>query len=136
MYGGISGGLGAFLMVLAVQALLFVRHARLDFVRWLGRGAGALGLGMIDPRVFGLAVATLAGAVLGALLGLVTRRLVRVVPRLVFFVLFPPVLLLFVQAVAGKIAPWLAAELPFGPLLAGAVVYGTCIAIVLPARAA
>src|SRR5439155_7962119 len=96
LYGAISGGIGGFLTVLAVQWILVLRHSSWNFVRAMGRAVAAAGLAGVDPRVAGLACATLGGAILGAGLGAMTRRLLKVLPRFVFFALFLPILWLFV----------------------------------------
>jgi hypothetical protein len=135
--GAIAGGLGGPLMVIVAQGILSVRHSGVDLVRLLGHAAAHVFVDLPDARLVGLASAAAVGALLGAPLGFLTRRLLRIVPRLVFFTLLSSALWLFVRTlVIGKMMPGLAAQLPFVPLLVGSVVYAVCIAIVLPARVA
>src|SRR4051794_36760755 len=131
--GAISGGLGGLVMVIVAQGILDVRHSGIDIVRLLGRGATHSFVRFSDVRIGGLLCAAALGAVLGAPLGYLARRLLRIVPRLFFFTLLLPVFWLFVRTlVLGKLAPALATQLPFGPLLAGFIVYGACIGVVSP----
>jgi hypothetical protein len=130
--GMISGALGAFLMLLVVQLVVRIRHAQFDFVRAVASSLKAPWNAAVDPTIFGIAAIVLAGAGLGALLGGMTRRVLRVGPRLVFFAVLSPVLLLFLTVVLRNVAPDVAARLPFGPLLLGSIVYGVCVAIVVP----
>ena len=134
--GTLSGALGGVIMLIVTQSVLGLRHPSLDLVRDLG-GTAARALGAFsDPRVGGVVSAAVVGALLGAPLGFMARRLLRIVPRLLFFTLLLPMLWLFVRAlVIGKMAAGVAGELPFAPLLVGWVAYGICLAVVVPPRA-
>ena len=122
-------------MVIVAQSILSVQHSSVDLVRLLGRAEEMAFIRFADPRIGGILVAAAIGATLGAPLGLVTRRVLRRVPRLIFFTLLLSALWLFVRTlVLGKMAPDLAARLPFGPLLVGSIFYGACIALVPPPR--
>jgi hypothetical protein len=134
--GTLSGALGGVIMLIVTQSVLAARHSSVDLVRDLGGTAAHALAAFSDPRVAGVVSAGVIGASLGAPLGFITRRLLRIVPRLLFFTLLLPMLWLFVRAlVIGKMAPGVAVELPFAPLLIGWVVYGICIAVVAPPRA-
>ena len=123
-------------MIVVAQSVVAVRHSSVDLVRTLGDGAGHAFVRFADPRIAGIVSAAALGALLGAPLGFLTRRLLRIVPRLLFFTLLLSALWLFVRTlVLARIAGALAAELPFGPLLLGSVIYGACIAVVAPPHA-
>jgi hypothetical protein len=134
--GAVSGGIGGVLMAIVAESILDFRHSGVDLVRALGRAASAAGVPSPGAQIGGVLCAAVLGAFLGAPLGFMARRLVRVPPRLVFFSLLLPVLWIFVQAlVLGRVAAAWAARLPFGPLVIGAVVYGACLAVVPPSPA-
>jgi hypothetical protein len=134
--GAVSGGIGGILMGIVAQSILDFRHSEVDLLRALGRAATAAGVPSPGAQIGGLLCAGVLGALLGAPLGFMARRLLRVPLRLVFYSLLLPVLWIFVQAlVLGRAAAPLAARLPFGPLVIGAIVYGACLAVVTPARA-
>jgi NhaP-type Na+/H+ or K+/H+ antiporter len=102
----------------------------LDLVRLLG---DSVGFADVDVRVRGLLVATAGGAILGAALGFLTRRLIRLLPRMLFFSMFMPALWLCVHSlVLTRVSPTLAAALPAAAPLIGALGYGLCVAIVRP----
>ena len=133
--GALTGGLGGVVMIIVAQSILDVRRSNIDVVRLLGRGAEHVFVRFADARLGGIVVAAAIGAMLGAPLGLMTRRLLRIAPRLLFFTLLMPALWLFVRTlVIERLAAGLGSELPFGPLLFGSVVYGACIAIAAPPR--
>jgi ABC-type dipeptide/oligopeptide/nickel transport system permease subunit len=122
------------MMLLSAQFVVYMAHLRVDLVASSRAAATRLSLGHEFPlAAFVLPIA--GGALIGALLGYATRRLVRVLPRLVFFCFSLPVLWVFVRAlVIQRYAPWLAGTLPFGPLAVGAFVYATFLAVVAPIR--
>lgn len=131
--GALSGGLGGMIMLIVAQGVLALGHSSVDLVRGLGRVIAGDNGNLGDPRVVGILAAAMMGALLGAPLGFMTRRLLRVVPRMLFFTLLLPTLWLFLRAlVIGKLAAGVASALPFGPLVAGLVVYGVCVAVVTP----
>ena len=133
--GALTGGLGGVVMIIVAQSILAVRHSNIDVVRLLGRGAAHVFIRFADARIGGILGAAAIGAMLGAPLGLMTRRLLRIAPRLLFFTLLMSGLWLFVRTlVIEKMAAGLAGELPFGPLLVGSVAYGVCIAVAAPPR--
>ncbi len=132
--GGVAGALGGFVMLLAAQFVAFMMHERVDFVRASERFAVSLLHGRTFPGV-AFVLPVVAGAAVGVVLGYLSRRLLRVLPRLLFFCLLLPILLLFVLAVvAGRGAPAASGSVPLSPLVAGALVYATFLAVVSPLR--
>ena len=120
--------------LLATQYVASLQHSRFDFVLAIGRMTGRLVLGHDFPGA-AFVFPVLVGAWLGSLLGFLSRRLLRILPRLLFFCLFLPILLLFVQAlVVQRFAPGVAGSLPLGPLVAGTIVYAVFVAVVSPVR--
>jgi hypothetical protein len=134
--GALAGALGGLSMLAVTEQVLHHQHSALDLASMLGSKGALAKLWLTSDRQAGFAVAAALGAAAGAPLGFLARRLLRIAPRLLFFILFAPILWTFVQAcVMTRLAPWLAANLPFIPLAAGALVYGVCIALVPPIRA-
>jgi hypothetical protein len=87
----------------------------------------------VEPRAF--AIVLTAGAAVGALFGRLTRRLVRVLPRLAFGVVIASAFwLLFYAFVLTRLAPGLAAVVPFGRSMLGALGFGFCIGAMPPMR--
>jgi hypothetical protein len=123
-------------MLSVAEHLLKLRHSSLDLYQMLSSPIARAHIELGGVRHEGLLAAILLGMVAGAPLGYLARRLVRVGPRLLFFALFMPTLWTFVQAcVMAQLAPQLASMLPFGPLVLGALAYGTCLALIPPVRA-
>jgi hypothetical protein len=94
-------------------------------------------LGAQDARALGLAA--FSGAVLGAILGRLTRRLFPVVPRIVFHGVLAPSLCVVVYAfVLSRYAPHVAQTVPFVASALGAATFGVLLALVppIPARRA
>jgi hypothetical protein len=123
------------MMLLAAQFVVFMQHSKYDFIVLSGSLAKRVTMGREFPgQAFVLPV--VGGLILGALLGYLSRRLIRVVPRLLFFGLLLPVIAIFVHAfVVRRLAPGVAETLPFGPFALGALVYGVFLAVVSPLRA-
>lgn len=85
----------------------------------------------VPPQIAGLIIAILLGAVVGTLLGRSTWRVTRIAPRLLFFSILLPAVWLCVQVViAGHVSHASAAALPFGPFLAGSLVFALFVAVV------
>ncbi|HMJ15513.1 MAG TPA: hypothetical protein VK524_29055 [Polyangiaceae bacterium] len=137
LLGTIAGALGGLAMLKAAEQVLAAQHSTLDLSALLGSSVARLNLLAVGgPREQGMALAIVVGALVGAPLGFLARRLVRVGPRLLFFWLLAPITWIFVQAVVmSRVAPHLTTTLPLVPLLVGALAYGTCIAIIPPVRA-
>ena len=136
LLGFLSGGLGGIAMLSLAQHVLTLRGFNVDLAELLSssRGFAAVQLGTARQEAF--VGAGLIGAALGAPLGYLARRLVRLVPRVLFFALLTPILWTFVHAcLLGTLAPEVARSLPFVPLVAGACAYALCMAIVPPIRA-
>lgn len=132
LLGSVAGALGGFVGLLAAQFAAFVGHSRFDFVaasrgvvKRVALGHEFVGSAFVLPVV--------AGAVLGALLGFLSRRLLRVLPRLLFFSLLLPTISIFVYAIVmRRFAPTAANMLPFGPIAIASLVYGSFLAVVSP----
>jgi len=122
------------MMLLTTEYVAYLGHSRFDFVVASERLAARLFGGLRFPGV-AFVLPVIAGAALGALLGFMSRRLLRILPRLLFFCLFLPILLLFVQAIiVRRVAPGVEESMPLGPLAAGTIVYAIFIAVVSPVR--
>jgi hypothetical protein len=90
-------------------------------------------LGAQDARAIG--VVGVAGAVLGAILGRLTRRLFPIVPRIVFHGVLAPSLCVVVYAfVLSRYAPHVAHSIPFVASVLGAATFGVLVALVPPIR--
>jgi hypothetical protein len=130
--GAIGGaGGGAAMMFVAVEV---ARRLRLDadIIGTIGRGARPLG---DDPFVVGLGVAIVIGSAVGMVFGVLMRHSVRLIARLLAGVLLAVVLWTFVHAFVFKsFAAASLGALPLGPMLAGATVFGICIALLRPPR--
>lgn len=80
------------------------------------------------PGVAWAAFLVVTAVVLGAAFGRVTRRLTRVVPRVLFGAVASVALCLLLYAfVLARFAPRAAASVPFGTSALGALLYGVCI---------
>jgi len=134
--GALSGCIGGFLWIVVAQCVLDYRHARLDVVRGFGALAARAVATPLNPQLGGLVGAALIGAVLGAPLGYLSRRLLRIVPRLLFFSLLLSAAWILVQGlVLRRLGGSLGGQIPFGPLLVGCLAYSACLAGVVPLRA-
>jgi hypothetical protein len=130
-FGVIGGGGGAVAMLLVAEELVRRFGMKADVVATFGRGA----MGLADPRKGGFAIAIACGVLVGVLFGALMRYSLRVVSRLLAGALLAPVLWTLVHAfVFTSFAPTTLGALPFGPLVAGAAVYGLCVAILPPPR--
>lgn len=122
------------MMLLCAQFIVFMQHSPVDFVAASRSLAKRVAMGRdFAGEAFVLPVA--GGILLGAVLGYASRRLLRILPRLVFFCSLLPVIWIFIHAfILRRFAPGLAETLPFGPLAAGALVYGIFLAVAAPVR--
>jgi len=131
--GCIAGFVGGVAFVgvasLAAQKLRLGSNVARTFGTWLSRGA------LLDNAATYGGVVMIAGIglVLGAFLSLATRHVRRGLPMMLFGLLFAPVVWLSLHVfVLRRFVPARAAELPFGPLVLGAAVFGACFGL-LPA---
>jgi hypothetical protein len=135
MWSGVAGAVaGAFGGVVALGTTdWMVNHGQLT-VHWriaVGQASAA----SIDPVAVraSVALAALAGAILGWLFGGLTRRLFPVVPRIVFGAIVTPALCTVVYAfILPRFAPAFLNAVPFTPLMLGALAYGVCVALMPP----
>jgi hypothetical protein len=130
--GGLGGGVGgAAMMLVAAELGRRLRHD-VDIIRTVGHAARGFG---DSPFGVGIAVAVAMGIVVGTFFGALMRHTVRLTARLIAGVMLAVVLWTFVHAfVLKSLAPTSLGALPFGPLIAGAVVFGLIIAVLRPPR--
>jgi hypothetical protein len=134
--GSVGGLLGGMLALATADGFTHA-HRLADHVR-LALGQ-AQALGRLTPTTTRewVGAAALAGAFLGGWFGALTRRLVPIVPRLLFGSILSAALCTLLYAfVLLRLAPLLAGAVPFASCLLGALVYGACVAIVPPVRRA
>lgn len=136
VFGAIAGGVGGAAMFAAARAVGQLEHIPGDFAADLARHLTPAALGSLGSAASGLVSVIAIGALAGLLFGMLTRHLLRVLPRMLFFGLLMPILWILLQAfVVRRFMPALAGSLPLLPLSAGAVVYGLCLAVARPLRA-
>lgn len=129
LVGGASGGVAMMFVAREFARRLAIQ---VDVVRTIGHGARAL---FADAYVGGLVLSAVVGALVGMLMGALMRYTLRVVPRVLAAALLAPVLWTLLQAfVLKSFAPSTLGALPFGPMIAGAAVYGICVALIPPPR--
>jgi hypothetical protein len=115
-------------------AAAVARRLRLDadIIGTIGHCARFLGN---DSFIVGLGVAIAIGSVVGLVFGALMRHSLRLIARLLAGVLLAVVLWTFVHAFVFKsLAPASLGALPFVPMIAGAAVFGICVAIIPPRR--
>jgi hypothetical protein len=126
--GGLGGGVGGGAMLVIAGELAQRMRTNMDVVRTVGNTVRVLA----DPFLAGIVVGVVLGAVSGAAIGALMRHSMRFTARVLAGVILAPVLWTLVHAfVLKSFAPNLGA-LPFGPMAAGAVAYGLCIALLRP----
>lgn len=131
VFAAIGGAGGAVAMLLVAEEIARRFAMKVDIVGTFGRGA----MGMTDPRTGGFAIAIVFGVLVGMLFGALMRYSLRFVSRVLAGALLAPVLWTLVHAfVFTKFAPTSLGALPFGPMAAGAAVYGICVALLPPPR--
>lgn len=124
LLGGFGGGFGAALMLATAQFILKLRHSTIDVAQLAGGMMHRFVPMTRTTKEVGVGVAIAFGAVLGSLLGRLTWRPARALPRLLFFSILAPVAWLFAQAfIIGRFE-----ALPLAPFIIGALVYGLCVA--------
>lgn len=132
--GMLAGAIGG-AVLLTVATRVAMRTGGPDLMLRLGSFV-ARGL-LLHPwvHVAGLVVAALAGAVVGGMFARITRRLRRVLPLLVWsLVFFPSLWTLIFALVLPRVAPHLRAGLPFVPMLLGVVAYAVVFVLEAPLR--
>jgi len=128
--GGVLGGAG---MLFVARAMMLHRGAPVDPSAALGEPL-AVRLS-VAPQFVGFALAALSGLVVGGMLGRFTFRVMRVVPRVLFFSILIPAVWLCAQVfIVGHASRAIVAALPFAPFLVGSLVFALCVAIVPAAR--
>ena len=130
--GAVAGGLGGFMMPIVAQRLILFTQARVEVILMLAAALTPAGLHGVDARMIALAFTTMIGAALGATLGRVTRRLLRIGPRLLFFSILMPVLWILVHALVLTRLTATGSRLPVWPFVVASIGYGSCIAVVRP----
>jgi hypothetical protein len=119
LWSAVSGALGG---AIGTWAVAFVG-------RWL---QVPLALHMPSEQT---ALAVVGGATVGAVFGRLTRRLVRVVPRVVFGAIAAGAVWLLLYAfVFGRFAPHLAGAISFQDSTLGAILYGAFTGAIPPIR--
>lgn len=135
LLGAVAGAAGGAAMLLVARALMLHRGALVDPAIALGERVPLNT--SAPPQILGLAVAVLFGTLLGALLGRSTWRVTRIAPRVLFFSILLPAVWLCAQVfIVGYASRASASALPFGPFLAGALVFALLVAIVPAVRRA
>jgi hypothetical protein len=129
--GMVGGGIGGVAMVAAAEGVSRTQHLDVDYFALAGAAAHRFP-GFGDTEVSGALFAAFVGAIVGGLLGFLSRRATRVLPRLMFFlILTPPVWVLAQAFVIQPLSPW-TRTLPAVPLLVGSLAYGLCLALSPP----
>jgi hypothetical protein len=123
--GALGGAGGGAAMLVVAQQIAARLGSTVDIVGTIGRPA----MRFTDARTGGFAIAIATGAVVGIAIGALFRHSLRIFPRILAGALLASVLWTLVQAfVLTKLA------LPFGPMVAGAAVYGICVALIPPPK--
>ncbi len=130
--GAMAGALAGPAMVAVATALASRAHRPIDLPGLIGQLA-RVPAPWARPAAWALLV--IAGAVLGSLFALVTRRLRHFAPMIVFGTITSFAGWTVVHALAlPRIAPWLARMLPYGPMVLASVVFGALLALQVPIR--
>jgi hypothetical protein len=122
--GGLGGACGAALMLVTAQFVLSLRHSPIDVAELAGSFVHRFVPVAAATSEVGMGVAIALGALFGSMLGRLTWRPERALPRLLFLSILAPAAWLFAQAfIIGRFK-----ALPLAPFIIGAVVYGLCVA--------
>jgi hypothetical protein len=134
-FGFVGGGAGALAMLFGAGEIAKYQHLDVDIVRTLGNAVPFAAFGGDGTRNAGFAVALGAGAIVGAVLGLLLMYVLGVFSRVLVGAILGPALWTVVHAfVLTRYTPMLAQSLPFIPMAIGAAVYGVCAAVLPPLR--
>lgn len=129
-FGALSGGAGAAAMIFVAAEISRRRGIDIDVIRTIGRGGRVLS---DDAFVIGIAVAVVVGIFVGMLFGALMRHARRPLARVLAGMLLAVGLWTLVHAfVLKSFAPTSLGNLPFGPMIAGASLFGLCVAILRP----
>lgn len=125
--GAISGGGGGAAMMFVAAAVARRLRLDVDIIGTVGHAARILGE---KSFTVGLGVAIAIGSIVGLVFGALMRHTLRLIARVLAGVLLAVVLWTFVHAfVLKSLAPASLGALPFVPMIAGAAVFGICVAI-------
>ncbi len=125
--GALGGAGGGIAMLFVAREIARRTGSTVDIIGTIGHGARRF----TDEHTGGLAIAIVLGAILGIGIGALFRHSLRIVPRVLAGALLASVLWTLVQAflLVGALG-----SLPFGAMVAGAAVYGVCVAIIPPPK--
>lgn len=127
----VGGALGGAAMLFTASEIARRWGMPTDVVRAVGAAVPSFG----EPFRAGLIFAAVLGAAVGVPFGALTQYSLRVRARVLSGVLLATSLWTLVQAfVLPAVAPRLLAVLPYGPMVAGAAVYGLLVVFVPPPR--
>jgi hypothetical protein len=134
LLSGVTGGAGGAAMLLVATETVRRWHLSTDVVRVIGAAGRAPALGL-DSFHGGYAIAIVVGGLVGMMMGALMRYSLRVVARILTGILLAPVVWILIHAFVFKaMAPSTLGALPFGPMIAGAIAYGICVALIPPPR--
>jgi hypothetical protein len=129
--GLFAGALGGAAMIGTANAIARQVHLSVDILQTIGGITPLFGESALRTS---LVLGGVVGALVGAGLGALMRYSLRLTARVLSGLILAPALWTLAHAFLIKpFAPSLRA-LPFGPMVAGALVYGLCIALVKPPR--
>jgi len=135
MAGAFAGGAAGIAMIAIADRMLHARPDGYDLVQFAGRLVTDGRLEGVEAQGAGFGVAFGAGLVVGVVFALVTRHLRKFAPLLIWsLVVFPAVWTVLQAFVLPKTAPWLAAALPFVPMVVGSLAFAFVVALQLPLR--
>jgi hypothetical protein len=126
--GALGGAFGGAAMLLVARAMMLHTGGLSDPAIALGDHVPLQS--SVPPQIVGLAIAVIAGTLLGALLGRSTWRVTRVAPRILFFsILLPAVWLCAQVVIVGRMSAASAMSVPFVPFLVGSLAFALFVAI-------
>jgi hypothetical protein len=135
--GALTGAIGALVMVAATDAVMGIRAPGTHpFFALLASPIHVLAPALASPLplVIGAAGAVLLGAAIGSFFSRLTRRLVKLVPLLLWTTLFFAALWIVLDAFLLARFPGASAQAPFLPILAGIEAFALVLCLQLPVR--